>query len=43
VRRALTERGIPARRIRMVNAGMTAGAEPELVIVQIRQHPSRGV
>ncbi|WPB86519.1 OmpA family protein [Sediminicoccus rosea] len=36
VRRALTGRGIPGRRIRIVNAGMSRGAEPGVVLVRVR-------
>lgn len=36
VRSALTEQGIAARRIRVVNAGMMANADAEVVQVQVR-------
>ena len=36
VRRVLTGQGVTARRIRVVNAGMTASADPRVVQVQVR-------
>lgn len=36
VRRALTGRGIPGRRIRIVNAGMAPGTESGVVVVRVR-------
>jgi type IV pilus biogenesis protein CpaD/CtpE len=36
VRRVLTTQGTARRRIRVVNAGMAAGADPEVVRVQVR-------
>lgn len=36
VRAALTEQGIAAGRIRVVNAGMMANADPDVVQVQVR-------
>lgn len=36
VRRALTEQGIAARRVRVVNAGMITNAESDVVQVQLR-------
>lgn len=36
VRSALTEQGVAARRIRVVNAGMLANADPDVVQVQLR-------
>lgn len=36
VRRAIMGQGIAARRIRVVNAGMGAGADPDMVLVRVR-------
>ncbi|MCW8087471.1 OmpA family protein [Sabulicella glaciei] len=36
IRQAMIERGIPANRIRVVNAGMARGAEPDMVQVAVR-------
>ena len=36
VRRAIMGQGIAARRIRVVNAGMAAGADPDAVLVRVR-------
>jgi type IV pilus biogenesis protein CpaD/CtpE len=36
VRSALTEQGVAARRIRVVNAGMMANAESDVVQLQLR-------
>ena len=36
VRRAIMGQGIAARRIRVVNAGLAAGADPDAVLVRVR-------
>ena len=36
IRSVLTEQGVAARRVRVVNAGMMANAEAEVVQVQLR-------